>query len=169
MLFVNEIIFLYVNKYFWSLLTSQFALWCLTHILLCFCLFFLILYIIYCQFLWTLHYLLPLRYSLTFIMHTVSFQRWNNCVVTSRRFLKLVQINVYIWRQCTYIVYVGSVRVITHLPVSLNLALFIAPSVFSNLYYAHGFISTLKQLCCSVAAIFSVLKWRCLSAHLNLI
>jgi hypothetical protein len=44
------------------------------------------LYIIYCQFLWTLHYLLPLRYSLTFIMHTVSFQRWNNCVVASRRF-----------------------------------------------------------------------------------
>ena len=41
--------------------------WCATHIVLCFCLFFFVLCTPCCQLLWIVHFLLALRYSLTFI------------------------------------------------------------------------------------------------------
>ena len=99
--------------------------------------FFFILYTIYCQFLWTLHYLLPLRYFLTFIMHTVSFQRWNNCVVTSRRFSLcwnvVVCLLIWIW----YNIQLISNYVLSTKHVFFFLFFFFQPSSFSMCYHTN--------------------------------
>ena len=56
--------------------------WCPTHIVLCF-LFFSVLCTICFQFLWMVHFWLPLRYSLTFIYYLLNLQKtcYNNIYI----------------------------------------------------------------------------------------
>jgi hypothetical protein len=97
------------------------AWWCPTYILLClfthggvqhifccvFALFIFVLCALCCQFLWIVHFWLPLRYSLTFIAYkyvqVTDFFLFNRLLITNESILKKFQSAAIIWKWNIYV------------------------------------------------------------------